>query len=84
MADAKRAVEIGCTGIVLSTHGGRQLDGSRAAFDKLAESWSVGDRSRVMDGGSSAEPLLKALSRGPRLLAWTLLSFPLAAAGQAR
>src|SRR6516165_850365 len=35
--DAKRASSIGCTGIVLSNHGGRQLDGSRAAFDQLAE-----------------------------------------------
>jgi L-lactate dehydrogenase (cytochrome) len=35
--DAKRAVQIGCTGIVLSNHGGRQLDGSRAPFDQLAE-----------------------------------------------
>jgi len=29
--------EIGCTGIVLSNHGGRQLDGSRAGFDQAAE-----------------------------------------------
>src|SRR4051812_18757753 len=28
VADAKRAAEIGCTGIILSNHGGRQLDGS--------------------------------------------------------
>ena len=35
--DAKRAVEIGCTGIVVSNHGGRQLDGSRSSFDQLAE-----------------------------------------------
>ena len=28
--DAKRAVDIGCTGIMVSNHGGRQLDGSRA------------------------------------------------------
>src|SRR6185437_12907124 len=34
VADAKRAVEIGCTGIILSNHGGRQLDGSRSAFDQ--------------------------------------------------
>ena len=27
--DAKKAVDIGCTGIVISNHGGRQLDGSR-------------------------------------------------------
>src|SRR3954447_15370163 len=32
VADARRAVEIGCTGIVLSNHGRRQLDGSRAGF----------------------------------------------------
>lgn len=32
-ADAKRAAEIGCTGIVVSNHGGRQFDGSRAPFD---------------------------------------------------
>src|SRR6516165_3532033 len=36
VADAKRAVEIGCTGIILSNHGGRQLDGSRSAFDQLS------------------------------------------------
>jgi L-lactate dehydrogenase (cytochrome) len=53
VADAKRAIDIGCTGIVLSNHGGRQLDGSRAAFDQLAEIVdAVGDRIDVMmDGG---------------------------------
>src|SRR5664279_6294529 len=53
VADAKRAVEIGCTGIVLSNHGGRQLDGSRAAFDQLAEIVeAVGDRSEgIVEGG---------------------------------
>ena len=35
--DTKRAAEIGCTGVVLSNHGGRQLDGSCSAFDQLAE-----------------------------------------------
>ena len=34
--DAKRAVDIGCTGIMVSNHGGRQLDGSRAPFDQLS------------------------------------------------
>ena len=38
--DAKRAVQIGCTGIVVSNHGGRQLDGSRAPFDQLSE-WLI-------------------------------------------
>ncbi|MGO8657593.1 alpha-hydroxy-acid oxidizing protein, partial [Rhizobium ruizarguesonis] len=43
----------GCSGIVLSNHGGRQLDGSRSAFDQLAEIVdAVGDRIDVMmDGG---------------------------------
>ena len=49
--DAKRAVDIGCTGIVLSNHGGRQLDGSRSAFDQLAEIVdAVGDRIDVLIG----------------------------------
>lgn len=34
--DAIRAVEIGATGIIVSTHGGRQLDGAIAAIDALA------------------------------------------------
>ena len=52
--DAKRAAEIGCTGIVLSNHGGRQLDGSRAPFDQLAEVVdAVGDRLRCDDGRRS-------------------------------
>ncbi len=43
-------------GNVLSNHGGRQLDGSRAPFDQLAEVVDyVGDRIDVlMDGGASA------------------------------
>ena len=45
--DAKRAVDIGCTGIMVSNHGGRQLDGSRAPFDQLAEIVdAVGDKLR--------------------------------------
>ena len=67
VADARRAAEIGCTGIVLSNHGGRQLDGSRAAFDQLAEIVdAVGDRIDViMDGGvQRGTHVLKALSLG--------------------
>src|SRR5258706_8271846 len=40
IADAKRAVDIGATAIMVSNHGGRQLDGSRSPVDQLAE---VGD-----------------------------------------
>src|SRR4051794_26754034 len=68
-ADAKRAVEIGCTGIVVSNHGGRQLDGSRSSFDQLAEIVdAVGDRIDVlMDGGvQRGSHVLKALSVGAK------------------
>jgi L-lactate dehydrogenase (cytochrome) len=86
-ADARRAVEIGCTGIVLSNHGGRQLDGSRAAFDQLAEIVdAVGDRIDViMDGGvQRGTHVLKALSLGAKAVGvGRLYLYPLAAAGQA-
>jgi L-lactate dehydrogenase (cytochrome) len=85
--DAKRAAEIGCTGIVLSNHGGRQLDGSRSAFDQLAEIVdAVGDRLDVMmDGGvQRATHVLKALSLGAKAVGvGRFYLFPLAAAGQA-
>ena len=85
--DAKRAAEIGCTGIILSNHGGRQLDGSRAAFDQLAEVVdAVGDRLDVMmDGGvQRGTHVLKALSLGARAVGvGRYYLFPLAAAGQA-
>ena len=86
-ADARRAVEIGCTGIVLSNHGGRQLDGSRTAFDQLAEIVdAVGDRIDVMmDGGvQRGTHVLKALSLGAKAVGLgRYYLFPLAAAGQA-
>jgi L-lactate dehydrogenase (cytochrome) len=85
--DAKRAIEIGCTGIILSNHGGRQLDGSRAAFDQLAEIVdAVGDRIDViMDGGvQRGTHALKALSLGAKAVGLgRYYLFPLAAAGQA-
>src|SRR3981189_3222470 len=87
VADARRAVEIGCTGIILSNHGGRQLDGSRAPFDQLAEIVdAVGDRIDVlMDGGvQRGTHVLKALSLGAKAVGvGRFYLFPLAAAGQA-
>jgi L-lactate dehydrogenase (cytochrome) len=86
VADARRAVEIGCTGIILSNHGGRQLDGSRAPFDQLAEIVdAVGDRIDVMmDGGiQRGTHVLKALSLGAKAVGvGRFYLFPLAAAGQ--
>jgi L-lactate dehydrogenase (cytochrome) len=85
--DAKRAADIGCTGIVLSNHGGRQLDGSRAAFDQLAEVVdTVGNRLDVMmDGGvQRGTHVLKALSLGAKAVGLgRFYLYPLAAAGQA-
>jgi L-lactate dehydrogenase (cytochrome) len=85
--DARRAVAIGCTGIVISNHGGRQLDGSRAAFDQLAEIVdAVGDRIDVlMDGGvQRGTHVLKALSLGAKAVGLgRYYLYPLAAAGQA-
>ncbi|MEJ5219317.1 alpha-hydroxy acid oxidase [Cognatishimia sp. D5M38] len=85
--DAKRAVEIGCTGIILSNHGGRQLDGSRTPFDQLAEIVdAVGDKLDViMDSGvQRGTHVLKALSVGAKAVGLgRYYLFPLAAAGQA-
>ena len=87
VVDARRAVEIGCTGIILSNHGGRQLDGSRAAFDQLAEIVdAVGDRIDVMmDGGvQRGTHILKALSLGAKAVGiGRFYLFPLAVGGQA-
>src|SRR5690606_32403591 len=85
--DARRAAEIGCTGIIVSNHGGRQLDGSRAAFDQLAEIVdAVGDRIDVlMDGGiQRGGHVLKALSVGAKAVGFgRYYLYALAAAGQA-
>lgn len=84
--DAKRAADIGCAGIILSNHGGRQLDGSRAPFDHLAEVVdAVGDRIDVMmDGGiQRGTHILKALSLGAKAVGLgRYYLYPLAAAGQ--
>lgn len=85
--DAKRAVDIGCSGIWVSNHGGRQLDGSRSSFDQLAEIVdAVGDRCDViMDSGvQRGTHVIKALSLGAKAVAGgRLYLYALAAAGQA-
>ena len=84
--DARRAVDIGCTGIVLSNHGGRQLDGSRSGFDALGEVVdAVGDEIDVMmDGGvQRGTHVLKALSMGAKAVGLgRYYLYALAAAGQ--
>tara|TARA_A100001011_G_scaffold42215_1_gene39864 strand:- start:673 stop:1821 length:1149 start_codon:yes stop_codon:yes gene_type:complete len=65
--DAKRAADIGASAILLSNHGGRQLDGSRAPFDQLpAIADAVGGKLEIiLDGGvRRGTHVLKALSLG--------------------
>ena len=67
--DAKKAIDIGCSAIMVSNHGGRQLDGSRAPFDQLSEIVdAVGDKIEViLDGGvRRGTHVLKALAVGAK------------------
>jgi L-lactate dehydrogenase (cytochrome) len=84
--DARRAVDIGATAIMVSNHGGRQLDGSRAPFDQLAEIVdAVGDKIDVIcDGGiTRGTHVLKALSVGAKACSGgRLYLYALAAAGE--
>ena len=84
--DAKHAADIGCAGVVLSNHGGRQLDGSRAPFDQLDEVvQAVGDRIDVIvdSGFQRGTHILKALALGAKAVGIGRgYLFPLAAGGQ--
>ena len=65
--DAKKAVEIGASAIILSNHGGRQLDGSRSPFDQLPAIADAvaGKLEIILDGGvRRGTHVLKALSLG--------------------
>jgi (S)-mandelate dehydrogenase len=65
--DAERAAAIGCDGIVVSNHGGRQLDGALATLDALpAIKRSVGNKLTVLlDGGvRRGVDILKARALG--------------------
>ena len=84
--DAKKAVDIGCDGIIVSNHGGRQLDGAVSPFDQLARIVdAVGDKMDVIcEGGiQRGTHVLKALSLGAKACAGgRLYLYALAAAGQ--
>jgi len=65
--DAERAVSIGCDGLVVSNHGGRQLDGATATLDALPSvSSAVGKKITVLlDGGvRRGVDILKARALG--------------------
>ena len=84
--DAKRAIDIGCTAIMISNHGGRQLDGSRSPFDQVkAISDAVGNKLEIiLDGGiRRGTHVLKALAAGATACSFgKAFLFSLGAGGQ--
>ena len=84
--DARRAVEIGADAIMISNHGGRQLDGSRAPFDQLREIVDAvgGEIEIICDGGvRRGTHVLKSLCAGATAASGgRLYLYALAAAGQ--
>tara|TARA_B100001250_G_scaffold260226_1_gene224129 strand:- start:1403 stop:2554 length:1152 start_codon:yes stop_codon:yes gene_type:complete len=84
--DAKRAIDIGCTAIMISNHGGRQLDGSRSPFDQVkAISDAVGDKLEIiLDGGiRRGTHVLKAIAAGATACSFgKAFLFSLGAGGQ--
>lgn len=86
VGDARRAADMGIDAIMVSNHGGRQLDGSRAPFDQIPEIVdAVGGRIEVIcDGGiKRGSHILKALASGADCASGgRLYLYALAAAGQ--
>jgi L-lactate dehydrogenase (cytochrome) len=85
--DARRAVDAGATGIVVSNHGGRQLDGTPATVDVLPSIVdAVGDRAEVMldSGVRRGTDVVKAMALGARAcLVGRPYLYGLAAGGEA-
>ena len=85
--DAKRSVDEGAAGVIVSNHGGRQLDGVPASLRALPEIVSaVGDRAEVlMDGGiRRGSDIAKAICMGARaVLVGRAYAYGLGAAGEA-
>ncbi|CAG0893733.1 unnamed protein product, partial [Cyprideis torosa] len=85
--DAKKAAELGVTGIILSNHGGRQLDGAPAAMDILPEVIeAVGNDVEVLiDGGvRRGSDVIKAIALGAKAcLIGRAYLYGLAAGGEA-
>ena len=67
--DARRAVDAGAAGVIVSNHGGRQFDTAPAAIDALGRvADAVGDRADViLDGGiRRGADVVKAIAMGAR------------------
>jgi L-lactate dehydrogenase (cytochrome) len=85
--DARLAVENGADGIIVSNHGGRQLDGAPSSIRVLPEIVdAVGDKTEVlMDSGiRSGADVLKALALGAKgTFVGRAMAFGLGAGGEA-
>ncbi len=69
VADATKAVDFGIDGIVVSNHGGRQVDGCVASLDMLRDiSQAVGDKLDILfdSGIRSGTDIAKALALGAK------------------
>ena len=69
--DARKAVEVGCDGIVVSNHAGRQVDGAIASLDALENIVNaVGDKTYIMydSGIRGAADVVKALALGAKFV----------------
>jgi isopentenyl diphosphate isomerase/L-lactate dehydrogenase-like FMN-dependent dehydrogenase len=84
--DARRAADSGADGIVVSNHGGRQVDGAIAALDALpAVVDAVGDRLTVLlDSGvrTGADVFLALALGASAVVIGRLAAYGLAAAGE--
>ncbi|MGH6827935.1 MAG: alpha-hydroxy acid oxidase [Rhizomicrobium sp.] len=84
--DARRAMDGGAQAVVVSNHGGRQLDGVAASLDALPEvAAAVGEHCQVlMDGGiRRGSDIVKALALGARaVLVGRAYAYGLAAGGE--
>jgi L-lactate dehydrogenase (cytochrome) len=84
--DAARAVAIGFRGIVISNHGGRQLDASPAPIDMLQpiRNRIGGDAELIVDGGvRKSTDIVKALALGANAVSFARpYLYGLAAAGE--
>ena len=84
--DARRAVDAGADALVVSNHGGRQLDGVAPSLRMLPEVLAaVGDRFEVLlDGGiRRGSDIVKALCLGARaVLVGRAYAYGLGAAGE--
>lgn len=86
IADAQRAAESGCDGIVLSNHGGRQLDGCVSPMEVLPEiAAAVGDRLTIIvdSGFRRGSDIVKAIALGARtVMVGAATLYGLAAGGE--